>query len=111
MIGKTCDGSAPIDPYLVTSDLVGDPHSLRLQTRVDGETRQDWTTGDMIFDCRKLISLTSRMMTIKPSDLLFTGTPQGVISGMPRDKRTWLKPGDAIACSIEMLGELRFGLV
>ncbi len=65
MIGKTCDGSAPLDPYLVTSDFVGDPHSFRLETRVNGETRQDWTTDDMIFDCRKVISLTSRMMTIK----------------------------------------------
>lgn len=110
MIGKTCDGFAPLGPYLVTSDLVGDPNSLRLETRVNGEVRQDWTTGDMIFNCRQLIAFTSRMMTIKPGDLLFTGTPQGVILGMPKEKRVWLKPGDTIACSIEKLGDLRFDL-
>lgn len=110
MIGKTCDGFAPIGPYLVTSDLVGDPHALRLETRVNGEVRQDWTTGDMIFSCRQLIAFASRMMTIKPGDLLFTGTPQGVIVGKPPDQRAWLKPGDTVTSSIEKLGVLRFNL-
>jgi 2-keto-4-pentenoate hydratase/2-oxohepta-3-ene-1,7-dioic acid hydratase in catechol pathway len=50
------------------------------------------------------------MMTIKPGDIFFTGTPQGVILGMPADKRVWLKAGDKIACSLEKLGELRFEL-
>jgi 2-keto-4-pentenoate hydratase/2-oxohepta-3-ene-1,7-dioic acid hydratase in catechol pathway len=49
-------------------------------------------------------------MTIKPGDILFTGTPQGVIAGMPKDKQVWLKAGDRIACSIEKLGELKFAL-
>ena len=111
MIGKTHDGFAPLGPYLVTSDLVGDPNNLRLETRVNGEQRQDWNTNDMIFNCRQLISFASRMMTIQPGDILFTGTPQGVILGMPKDKRVWLKPGDKIACSVEKLGELRFDLV
>ena len=111
MIGKTHDGFAPLGPYLVTSDLVGDPNNLRIETRVNGEQRQDWNTNDMIFNCRQLISFASRMMTIQPGDIFFTGTPQGVILGMPRDKRVWLKPGDKIACSVEKLGELRFDLV
>jgi 2-keto-4-pentenoate hydratase/2-oxohepta-3-ene-1,7-dioic acid hydratase in catechol pathway len=111
MIGKTADGFAPLGPYLVTSDLVGDPNNLRLETRVNGEQRQDWNTNDMIFNCRQLISFASKMMTIKPGDILFTGTPQGVIFGMPKDKQVWLKPGDKIACSLEKLGELRFELV
>ena len=112
MIGKAHDGFAPLGPYLVTSDLVGDPNKLRLETRVNGEQRQDWNTNDMIFNCRQLISFASKMMTIKPGDLLFTGTPQGVIFGMqPRDKRVWLKAGDKIACSVEKLGELKFELV
>ena len=110
MIGKTGDGFAPVGPYMVTSDLVGDPNNLRLETRVNGEQRQDWNTNDMIFNCRQLISFASKMMTIKPGDIFFTGTPQGVILGHPKDQRVWLKPGDKIACSVEKLGELRFEL-
>ena len=110
MIGKTHDGFAPLGPYMVTSDLIPDPNNLRLETRVNGETRQDWNTNDMIFNCRQLISFASKMMTIKPGDLFFTGTPQGVILGMPPEKRVWLKAGDKIACSLEKLGELRFEL-
>jgi len=110
MIGKTCDGFAPIGPYFVSADLVGDPNNLRLETRVNGEQRQDWNTSDMIFNCRQLISFASKMMTIKPGDILFTGTPQGVIMGMAKDKQVWLKAGDRIACSIEKLGELKFTL-
>lgn len=111
MIGKTHDGFAPLGPYLVTSDLVGDPNNLRIETRVNGEQRQDWNTNDMIFNCRQLISFASKMMTIQPGDIFFTGTPQGVILGMPKEKRVWLKGGDKIACSVEKLGELRFELV
>ncbi len=111
MIGKTADGFAPLGPYLVTSDIVGDPNNLRLETRVNGEQRQDWNTNDMIFNCRQLISFASKMMTIKPGDIFFTGTPQGVIFGMPKDKQVWLKAGDKIACSLEKLGELQFDLV
>jgi len=110
MIGKTHDGFAPLGPYMVTSDLIPDPNNLRLETRVNGEQRQDWNTNDMIFNCRQLISFASKMMTIKPGDIFFTGTPQGVIFGMPKDKQVWLKPGDKIACSLEKLGELRFEL-
>ncbi len=110
MIGKTFDGFAPLGPYLVTSDLVGDPNSLRLECRVNGEQRQDWNTNDMIFNCRQMISFASRMMTIKPGDILFTGTPHGVVFGKPKDQQVWLKPGDRVACSVEKLGELAFSL-
>lgn len=112
MIGKTCDGFAPLGPYLVTSDRVKDPNNLRLETRVNGVTRQDWNTSDMIFNCRQLISFASKVMTLKPGDIFYTGTPQGVIFGekAPRAERQWLKAGDAIACSLEGLGELRFTL-
>lgn len=111
MIGKTHNGFAPLGPYLVTSDLVGDPNNLRLETRVNGEQRQDWNTNDMIFNCKQLISFASKMMTIKPGDIFFTGTPHGVINGLPPEKRVWLKAGDKVACSLEKLGELRFELV
>ena len=110
MIGKTCDGFAPLGPYFVSADLVGDPNKLRLETRVNGEHRQDWNTEDMIFNCRQLISFISKIMTISPGDILFTGTPQGVIVGKPKDQQVWLKSGDQIACSVEKLGELKFRL-
>ena len=95
---------------MVTSDLIADPNNLRLECRVNGEQRQDWNTNDMIFNCRQLISFASKMMTIKPGDIFFTGTPQGVIFGMPKDKQVWLKAGDKVACSLEKLGELAFSL-
>lgn len=110
LIGKSCDGFAPLGPYLVTGDLVGDPNNLRLETRANGEQRQDWNTNDMIFNCRQLISFASKMMTLKPGDIYFTGTPQGVVYGKPKDQQVWLKPGDKLACSLEKLGELRFDL-
>ena len=110
MIGKTFDGFAPLGPHLVTSDLVGDPNNLRLECRINGEQRQDWNTNDMIFNCRQIISFASRMMTIKPGDILFTGTPHGVIFGKPKAEQVWLRPGDRVACSVEKLGELAFSL-
>ena len=110
LIGKTFDGFAPLGPYLVTSDLVGDPNALKLECRVNGEQRQDWTTSDMIFNCRQMISFASRMMTIKAGDIMFTGTPHGVIFGKPKAEQVWLKPGDRVACSVEKLGELTFSL-
>ncbi|MCC7125522.1 MAG: fumarylacetoacetate hydrolase family protein [Acidobacteria bacterium] len=110
MIGKTFDGFAPLGPHLVTSDLVGDPNNLRLECRVNGEQRQDWNTNDMIFNCRQMISFASRMMTIKPGDIFYTGTPHGVVFGKPKGEQVWLKPGDKVACSVEKLGELAFSL-
>ncbi|SDA10998.1 2-keto-4-pentenoate hydratase/2-oxohepta-3-ene-1,7-dioic acid hydratase (catechol pathway) [Methylobacterium sp. UNC378MF] len=113
MIGKTSDGFAPLGPYLVTADRVKDPNNLKLKTLVNGQVRQDWNTSDMIFNCRQLISFASKMMTIRPGDIFYTGTPQGVIFGekIPRKDRAWLKPGDEIVSELEGLGELRFRLV
>jgi 2-keto-4-pentenoate hydratase/2-oxohepta-3-ene-1,7-dioic acid hydratase in catechol pathway len=64
----------------------------------------------MVFNCSQLVSYISTYMTLKPGDVIFTGTPEGVISGYPKDKQVWLKPGDRIATSIEKLGELEFTL-
>ncbi|GEP07455.1 fumarylacetoacetate hydrolase family protein [Methylobacterium oxalidis] len=112
MIGKTSDGFAPLGPHLVCADLVKDPNNLKLKTVVNGVTRQDWNTNDMIFNCRQLISFASRIMTLKPGDIFYTGTPQGVIFGekTPRAERAWLKAGDEVVSSLEGLGELRFTL-
>ena len=65
----------------------------------------------MIFNCKQLIAYISKHMTLRPGDIVYTGTPHGVIYGMPKDKQVWLKPGDKIACSLEKLGELKFELV
>ncbi len=110
MIGKTLDNFAPVGPYFVTSDLVGDPHKLKLQTFVNGEVRQDWSTDDFIFNCYQVVSFISRYWTLEPGDIIFTGTPQGVILGMPKDKQVWLKAGDEIESRIEKLGSLKFKL-
>jgi 2-keto-4-pentenoate hydratase/2-oxohepta-3-ene-1,7-dioic acid hydratase in catechol pathway len=110
MVGKTPNQFAPIGPYLVTADQI-DPDNLKLECRVNGETRQSSNTNDFIFNTRKMISYISRVITLKPGDIIFTGTPQGVIQGKPKDQQVWLKPGDKIACSLEKLGELKFELV
>lgn len=110
--GKTADGFAPIGPWLATGARVPDPNALRLTTRVNGEVRQDWTTRDMIFNCRQLIAYLSTVMTLKPGDVIFTGTPQGVILGqkIPPERRRWLRAGDEVVSELEGLGALRFTL-
>jgi 2-keto-4-pentenoate hydratase/2-oxohepta-3-ene-1,7-dioic acid hydratase in catechol pathway len=110
MIGKTLDSFAPIGPYFVTSDLVGDPHKLKIQTLVNGEIRQDWSTDDFIFNCYQVVSFVSKHWALEPGDIIFTGTPHGVILGMPKDKQVWLKAGDKIESRIEKLGSLKFTL-
>lgn len=107
LLGKTNDGFAPVGPYLVTADEVGDPNNLKLECEVNGELRQSSNTKDMIFNCQYLISYLSKYMTLKPGDLIFTGTPEGVILGYPEEKRVWLKSGDEIVTRVEKLGDLR----
>jgi 2-keto-4-pentenoate hydratase/2-oxohepta-3-ene-1,7-dioic acid hydratase in catechol pathway len=105
MLGKSLDGFGPIGPYLVTADQVPDPNSLKIECRVNGEVRQSSNTSDMVFNCASLVSYISRHFTLVPGDIIFTGTPEGVISGYPKDKQVWLKPGDKITSTIEKLGE------
>jgi 2-keto-4-pentenoate hydratase/2-oxohepta-3-ene-1,7-dioic acid hydratase in catechol pathway len=109
MIGKTLDGSGLVGPWLVTADQVnGD--NLKIECRVNGEVRQSSNTSDMVFNCAQLVSYISDYMTLKPGDIIFTGTPEGVISGYPKDKQVWLKAGDKVVTSIEKLGDLHFTL-
>jgi 2-keto-4-pentenoate hydratase/2-oxohepta-3-ene-1,7-dioic acid hydratase in catechol pathway len=110
MLGKTGDGWGPIGPWLVTSDQV-DPENLNLKTMVNGEQRQSANTKDMIFSVKQIVSFASKYMTLQPGDLIFTGTPEGVIIGYPPEKRVWLKAGDKIVSSIDKLGDLEFTLV
>jgi 2-keto-4-pentenoate hydratase/2-oxohepta-3-ene-1,7-dioic acid hydratase in catechol pathway len=110
MIGKTLDKFAPVGPYFVSADLVGDPNNLKIETRVNGEVRQSSSTSDFIFNTQQIIAYISKHWTLEPGDIIFSGTPQGVILGYPKDKRVWLKAGDKIVSSIEKLGDLKFKL-
>ena len=111
MIGKTNDGFGPIGPYVVCADLVGDPNNLKIECLVNGETRQSSNTSDMVFNCAQIISYTSKLFTLEAGDIIFTGTPEGVIAGYAKEKQVWLKPGDKLVTRIEKLGSLEFGLV
>ena len=110
MLGKTPDGFAPLGPWLVTADQIPNPNSLSLSCHVNGERRQFSNTSDMLFSCAQIVSYISRHMTLRPGDIVYTGTPEGVIQGYPPERRVWLKPGDQITCEVEKLGELRFAL-
>lgn len=109
MIGKTCDGFGLLGPYLVTADQV-DSTNLKIECTVNGEVRQSSNTSDLVFNCAQIVSYTSKLMTLEPGDIIYTGTPEGVISGYPKEKQVWLKPGDKLTTTIEKLGTLRFTL-
>ena len=110
LLGKTLDGFCPIGPYLVTRDEVADPQQLELRTWVNGELRQNSSTADMIFSVAEIVSYASQYMTLDPGDVIITGTPEGVILGMP-EPRVWLKPGDEVTVEVQGLGRLVTPLV
>ena len=110
MLGKSLDGSAPMGPWIVTADQA-DGDNLKIECKVNGEVRQSSNTNDMVFNCSQLVSYISTYMTLKPGDVIFTGTPEGVISGYAKEKQVWLKPGDKILTGIEKLGDLEFTLI
>jgi 2-keto-4-pentenoate hydratase/2-oxohepta-3-ene-1,7-dioic acid hydratase in catechol pathway len=107
--GKAIDGFAPLGPYLVTADDVPDPQDLRTRTWVNGDLRQDSNTRDMVFSVAELVSDLSQIMTLEPGDVIYTGTPEGVILGMT--DQVWLQPGDEVVCEVEGLGRLVTPLV
>jgi 2-keto-4-pentenoate hydratase/2-oxohepta-3-ene-1,7-dioic acid hydratase in catechol pathway len=110
MLGKIPDGFAPLGPYLVTADQIPDPQNLRITTHVNGEIRQNSNTSDMIFTCAQVVSYCSQHFTLKPGDIIYTGTPEGVMLGYPPDKRVWLKAGDKVVTEVEKLGALEVTL-
>jgi 2-keto-4-pentenoate hydratase/2-oxohepta-3-ene-1,7-dioic acid hydratase in catechol pathway len=111
MIGKNSDGFGPVGPYVVCADVVGDADKLKIECLVNGEVRQSSNTSDMVFNCAQIISYTSKLFTLEAGDIIFTGTPEGVISGYAKEKQIWLKPGDKLVTRIEKLGDLAFTLV
>lgn len=105
MTGKIADGFAPIGPVLVTEDSLN-PADILVESRVNGELRQSARTSIMLFPCDYLVSYLSHCMTLQPGDIIFTGTPPGVMAGYPEDQKNWLKPGDVVDVSIEGIGTL-----
>lgn len=95
---KSIDTYAVLGPWFVTADEIADPGKLTIQLRVNGELRQDSTTGHMIFDTPKLISYASRFYTLQPGDLIYTGTPEGVSP---------VTPGDVMEVTIPEIGTMR----
>jgi len=101
--GKSCDTFAPVGPWLVSADEVGDPQALDLWLDLNGERKQNSNTSDMIFNVRQIVSYLSRFMTLLPGDVIATGTPSGVGSGLKPQR--FLKAGDKVKLGIARLGE------
>ena len=102
--GKTFDTFLPLGPCLVTTDTIKNPAGLRIRTILNGETMQDWNTGDLIFDVPALISFLSGSTTLEAGTVISTGTPHGV--GMARKPPVWLKAGDEVSIEIDQIGKL-----
>jgi 2-keto-4-pentenoate hydratase/2-oxohepta-3-ene-1,7-dioic acid hydratase in catechol pathway len=103
LIGKWCDTFCPIGPWMTTADEVADPMALHLETYVNGERRQETSTGEMIHSIARTIAWCSALMTLEPGDIIATGTPAGVGSASGK----LLKDGDVVEVRIGGLGVLR----
>ena len=102
--GKSCDTFAPMGEYIATTDEIKDPHNLRIQFRLNGETLQDSNTNQLIFRIPELIEFLSEAITLEPGDVIATGTPPGV--GFARKPPVFMKDGDKAEVVIEGLGVL-----
>ena len=108
-LGKSFDTHAPMGPWIVTADEVGDPHALGLRCLVNGEVRQNSNTANLVFDIWQQVEHLSVGMTLEPGDCLFTGTPGGV--GAAMDPRQFLKAGDVVRCEVDGLGSIETVMV
>ncbi|WP_174614657.1 fumarylacetoacetate hydrolase family protein [Virgibacillus ihumii] len=106
LLGKSLDGFCPVGPYLVTADEIENPNTLEISCIVNGEVRQKSNTRDMIFKCDEIVSYVSHYMTLKPGDVILTGTPEGVVLGYDRSEQVWLQDGDNVTVEIEGIGKL-----
>lgn len=109
IMGKGFDTHAPIGPYIVTPDEIGDIDTLRLTTHVNGEKRQDEIAGKLIYKIPDLIAHLSAAFTLEPGDLIFTGTPAGVAMAMT--PQAFLKEGDRVRIEIDRIGYLENRIV
>lgn len=104
--GKSCDSFAPLGPFLATRDEISNPQNLPLWLTVNGVTRQNSSTAQMIFGVAQLVSYISQFMSLLPGDIISTGTPPGVGLGL-KPEPVFLKPGDVVELGIEGLGQSR----
>lgn len=102
--GKSADTFAPIGPSIVTKNEISDPHNLNISLALNGTVMQDSNTSNLIFNIPYIISYLSQSITLKPGDIIATGTPPGV--GMGRKPKVWLKDKDEISITIEGIGTL-----
>ena len=102
--GKSLDGFLPMGPCISTVDELAYPPHVQVQSRVNGELRQDSNTELLIFDIDHIVSELSQGMTLQPGTIIATGTPAGV--GMGFNPPKFLKPGDVVECTIEGIGTI-----
>lgn len=107
LAGKWLDGSAPLGPYIVSADEIGDPGDLPLTLRVNDTVWQTGNTSEMIHSVQELVAYSSRLMTLHPGDIILTGTPAGVGA----TTGDFLAPGDVMIAEVEGLGALRTPVV
>jgi 2-keto-4-pentenoate hydratase/2-oxohepta-3-ene-1,7-dioic acid hydratase in catechol pathway len=105
LLGKSFETFAPTGPYLVTTEEINDPQNLGVTLKLNGQVMQSGSTSKMIFSVAELIAHVSRVVTLEPGDILFTGTPPGV--GVARTPPVFLKDGDICEIEIDGLGVLR----
>lgn len=103
--GKTLDGTCPMGPWLVTRDELGAADKLAIRLKVNGVTKQESNTRQMLFDLPTIISELSAGLTLEAGDIIATGTPDGI--GAVRQPPEFLKPGDVVECEVEGIGILR----
>jgi 2-keto-4-pentenoate hydratase/2-oxohepta-3-ene-1,7-dioic acid hydratase in catechol pathway len=103
-LGKSLDGFCPMGPAILVADESIDIRTLRLETRVNGELRQNASIGDLIFDVPTLVETLSHVISLAPGDIISTGTPAGV--GMALKPPQYLKAGDTVAITVEPIGTL-----
>ena len=108
-LGKNADRSGPIGPVVVTADELPDPHGLRLETRVGSVVMQSGNTKDLIHDVPSIIAYITDTVTLKPGDVIATGTPGGVGLGMKPPR--YLQPGETVEVEVEGIGSLRTPIV
>jgi 2-keto-4-pentenoate hydratase/2-oxohepta-3-ene-1,7-dioic acid hydratase in catechol pathway len=101
--GKSYDTFSPLGPTLAADGV--DPNALDVSLRLNGETMQSSNTDQFVFDVDEVVAYVSRAMTLRPGDVISTGTPGGV--GVFRDPQRFLEPGDEVVAEIEGIGELR----
>lgn len=109
ILGKSFDTHAPFGPWIVTSDEVGDPHTLGIRCFVNGDRRQNSNTKNLVFNVYDQIALLSQAMTLEPGDVIFTGTPGGV--GFATKPPTFLKAGDVVRVEIDRVGAIEAQMV